>query len=69
MPLTALDPITALIVIDLQKGIVSYPVIDPISQVVDRTRRLIDAFRAESYAAGSTTARRRTPSSASGRSR
>jgi nicotinamidase-related amidase len=38
---------TALIVIDLQKGIASYPVTDPISQVVDRTRELIDAFRAE----------------------
>jgi nicotinamidase-related amidase len=48
MPLTALDPITALIVIDLQKGIVEYPLIHTISEIIDRTRELIDAFRAES---------------------
>lgn len=47
MPLTALDPMTALIVVDMQKGIAGYPVIDPLSQVVDKTRELIDAFRAE----------------------
>lgn len=47
MPLTALDPMTALIVVDLQKGIVGHPMIHPLSQVVDRTRELIDAFRAE----------------------
>jgi len=47
MPLTAIDPITALIVIDLQKGIAGHPVIDPLPQVVNRTRELIDAFRAE----------------------
>lgn len=46
MPLTTLDPMTALIVIDLQKGIVGYRVFHPLSQVVDRTRDLIDAFRA-----------------------
>ncbi|WP_260736032.1 isochorismatase family protein [Tunturiibacter lichenicola] len=48
MPLTALDPITALIVIDLQKGIVEYPLIHPFGDILDRTRELIDAFRAES---------------------
>jgi nicotinamidase-related amidase len=48
MPLTALDPITALIVIDLQKGIVDHPVIHPLGDIIDRTRELIDAFRAES---------------------
>jgi nicotinamidase-related amidase len=48
MSLTALDPITALIVIDLQKGMVDYPVIHPLSEIVDRSRELIDAFRAES---------------------
>ena len=47
MPLTTIDPMTALIVIDLQKGIVGHPVIDPLPQVVNRTRELIDAFRAE----------------------
>jgi nicotinamidase-related amidase len=48
MPLTALDPITALIVIDLQKGTVDHPLVHPLSEIIDRTRELIDAFRAES---------------------
>lgn len=48
MPLTALDSITALIVIDLQKGIADHPLIHPISEVVARTRELIGVFRAES---------------------
>jgi nicotinamidase-related amidase len=48
MPLTALDPMTALIVIDLQKGTVDHPLIHPLAEIIDRTRKLIDAFRAES---------------------
>src|ERR1035437_6500835 len=47
MPLTTLDPNTALIVIDLQKGIVSGDFIHPIADVVDRTRALIDVFHAK----------------------
>jgi len=47
MPLTALDPITALIVIDLQKGTVDHPLIHPLGKIIDRTRELIDAFRSE----------------------
>jgi nicotinamidase-related amidase len=47
MPLTALDPITALIVIDLQKGIAGHPLIHPLSGILERTRELIDAFRAK----------------------
>jgi nicotinamidase-related amidase len=47
MPLTALDPGTALVVIDLQKGIVDGPFIHPIGEIVDRTRELIDVFRAK----------------------
>lgn len=47
MPLTTLDPSTALIVIDLQKGIVSGNFIHPIGGVLSRTRALIDAFRAK----------------------
>jgi nicotinamidase-related amidase len=47
MPLTALDPNTALIVIDLQKGIVNGNFIHPIGDIVDRTRALIDVFRAK----------------------
>ncbi|MGA9584433.1 MAG: isochorismatase family protein [Terracidiphilus sp.] len=46
MPLTTLDPNTALIVIDLQKGIVSGNFIHPIGEIIDRTRTLIDVFRA-----------------------
>lgn len=46
MPLTALDPNTALIVIDLQKGIVNGSFLHPISDIIDRTRKLIDVFRA-----------------------
>ena len=47
MPLTALDSKTALIVVDLQKGIVNGNFIHPIGDVIDRTRALIDAFRAK----------------------
>jgi nicotinamidase-related amidase len=46
MPLTAFDPGTALIVIDLQKGIVNGNFIHPIGEVVHRTRALADFFRA-----------------------
>lgn len=45
MALTTLDPNTALIVVDLQKGIVGYPFIHPIEQIVERSRALLDAFR------------------------
>jgi nicotinamidase-related amidase len=45
VPLTTLDPQTALIVIDLQKGIVSSTFIHNIDDVVKRSRALIDAFR------------------------
>ena len=50
MPLTTLDPNTALIVIDLQKGIVNGNFIHPIGEVIDRTRELIDVFRAQELA-------------------
>ena len=46
MPLTSLDPNTALIVIDLQKGLLGYRVVHPIDGVVERSRALADAFRA-----------------------
>ena len=49
MPLTALDPMTALIVIDLQKGTTGHPTIHPLSEIVARTRELIAAFRAERF--------------------
>lgn len=47
MPLTTLDPDTALIVIDLQKGIVDGNFIHPVGEILSRTRALINAFRAK----------------------
>ncbi|HEY4067444.1 MAG TPA: isochorismatase family protein [Burkholderiaceae bacterium] len=45
MALTTLDPITALIVIDLQKGIVVYPTVHPATEIVARAAALAAAFR------------------------
>ena len=45
MPLTMLDPNSALIVVDLQKGIVGLPTVHPIAGVIQKTRTLLDAFR------------------------
>jgi len=45
MPATTLDPKTALIVVDLQKGIVGLPTAHPGAEVVARAARLADAFR------------------------
>jgi nicotinamidase-related amidase len=45
MSLSTLDPKTALIVIDLQKGIVSLPLVHPVTEVVSNARALADAFR------------------------
>jgi nicotinamidase-related amidase len=45
MPATALDPKTALVVIDLQQGLASYPTVQPFAHVVASTKRLARAFR------------------------
>jgi nicotinamidase-related amidase len=45
MPLTKLDAGAALIVIDLQKGIVCLPTVHPTSEVVRRAAQLARAFR------------------------
>jgi nicotinamidase-related amidase len=45
MALTKLDPITALIVVDLQNGLVGSPFVHPIADVVARTCALAAAFR------------------------
>jgi nicotinamidase-related amidase len=45
MAVTKLDPKTALIVIDLQKGILRFPTAHPADQVVKHARQAIDAFR------------------------
>jgi nicotinamidase-related amidase len=47
LPLTTLDANTALIVVDLQKGIVGSPFAHPMADVISRTRALIDAFRGQ----------------------
>jgi len=45
MSLTTLDPKPALIVIDLQKGIVGMPTVHPAGEIVERAARLAAAFR------------------------
>ncbi|MDE1152520.1 MAG: cysteine hydrolase [Micavibrio sp.] len=46
MPITMLDPKTALIVIDLQNGIAGYPCVHPLPDIAARSRTLAAAFRA-----------------------
>jgi nicotinamidase-related amidase len=45
MPLTKLDAAAALIVIDLQKGIVGLPTAHPCDEIVNRSAQLASAFR------------------------
>jgi nicotinamidase-related amidase len=45
MTVTTLDPKTALVVIDLQKGIVGFPVVHPMGGVLASARALAAAFR------------------------
>ncbi len=45
MALTTLDPNTALIIVDLQKGIVGLPVIHTIGDIIGRARTLAQTFR------------------------
>jgi nicotinamidase-related amidase len=45
MPLTKLDEHSALIIIDLQKGIVGLPTVHPAGEIVERSSRLASAFR------------------------
>jgi nicotinamidase-related amidase len=45
MPLTKLDTTAALVVIDLQKGIVGLPTVHPVSEIIGRTAQLARAFR------------------------
>jgi nicotinamidase-related amidase len=46
MALTTLDPNTALIIVDLQKGIIGARFLHPIDEVVARASALADTFRA-----------------------
>ncbi|WP_087750729.1 isochorismatase family protein [Paraburkholderia caledonica] len=45
MSVTTLDSNTALVVIDLQKGIAALPVIHPVDQIAERANALAAAFR------------------------
>ncbi|MFZ0883499.1 MAG: isochorismatase family protein [Candidatus Acidiferrales bacterium] len=45
MPVTKLDTNAALIVIDLQKGVVGMPVAHPIGEIIGRTAQLARTFR------------------------
>jgi nicotinamidase-related amidase len=45
MPVTKLDSTAALIVIDLQKGIVGFPTVHPKTEIVARSAKLARAFR------------------------
>ena len=45
MPLTTLDPGTAFIAIDLQKGLASYPTIQPVPDIAAKASLLAKAFR------------------------
>lgn len=47
MPLSKLDPIPALILIDLQNGIVASPTAHPAAEIVARAASLAKAFRAK----------------------
>jgi nicotinamidase-related amidase len=67
MPLTMLDPNTALIVIDLQKGIGNGNFVHPIGEIIDRTRALIDVFRAENVPVVLVNVAGRAPGRAPGR--
>ncbi|WP_171168613.1 isochorismatase family protein [Streptomyces sp. I05A-00742] len=46
MPATTLDPQTALVLVDLQKGITALPSVHPMDGIVARGAELADAFRA-----------------------
>ena len=43
--ITEIDPKTALVLIDLQKGIVNLPVVHPVADVIAKATELIAAFR------------------------
>jgi nicotinamidase-related amidase len=49
MALTTLDPKPALIVIDLQKGIVVAPTVHPTGEIVERSASLAEAFRRHGF--------------------
>jgi nicotinamidase-related amidase len=46
MPVSQIDPAAALVVIDMQKGIVALPTVHPIAGIIDNVVKLTQAFRA-----------------------
>jgi nicotinamidase-related amidase len=49
MPITTLDPKTALIVVDLQSGIITMPLAHPVAGIVERSTALLQAFRSRGF--------------------
>ena len=47
VPITALDPKTALVVIDIQKGVARMQTVHPVDAIIANVVRLVDAFRAK----------------------
>lgn len=45
MPVSQLDPVSALVVIDMQKFIVGLPTVHPMAEVIERVTRLARGFR------------------------
>jgi nicotinamidase-related amidase len=45
MPLSQIDPVSALVVIDMQKGIVGFPVAHPVAGIIANNAKLAGAFR------------------------
>lgn len=48
MPITVVDPRTALIVVDLQQGHMGIPLAHPVEDIVERSVALVKAFRSRS---------------------
>jgi nicotinamidase-related amidase len=45
MPISQIDPVAALVVIDMQKGIVSLPTVHPMGGIIDNVAKLAKGFR------------------------
>jgi nicotinamidase-related amidase len=45
MPISQIDPVAALVVIDMQKGIVSLPTVHPMAGIIDKVAKLAKGFR------------------------
>lgn len=61
MPVTTIDPVTALIVVDLQEGLRDVSSVHPMRDVVARSAELADAFRARGLPVVLVTASGRPP--------